>query len=114
MLQRIARDDLPGVDSETTEAIRDVLYLKRQWWLGRHFEKTGALDTDPMVRIFSGYFVKRGRVIVYVVIGEQPGPGDLDRDAAGVRLEQTTDRIRDLALRAARRQVHGALSFLPF
>lgn len=111
---RIARADLPGVDGETVTAIRDVLRGRHRWWLGLHFYKAGALNSSPLARIRSGYFIKRGRVIVYVVITEQPGPGNLTPGTAGERLQETTDQIRDLLLRSARREVHGALSFSPW
>ncbi|MBN1475822.1 hypothetical protein JXA47_03620 [Candidatus Sumerlaeota bacterium] len=114
VLRRIAGADLPGVDEETVEAIREVLRGDRAWWLGLHFFKTGALNTNPLTRIESGYHTKRGRVIVYVVMTEQPNPGELTAEAAGERLQATTDRIRDLLLRAARREVHGALSLSPW
>lgn len=111
VLRHIARGDLRGVDAETTEAIRAVLLAGRQWWYGRHFFKSGSLDTDPLVRVLSGYFEKRGRVAVYAVMLEQPGPGPLPRAEAGQRLEQTARQIRAALLRHARRPLHGALGF---
>jgi hypothetical protein len=114
VLQRIASGDVPGVSAETTEAMRDILHVGRRFRLGKEFFKSGSLNTDPIVRVRSGYFVKRGRVIVYAVMTEQPDPGGLARDEAAQRLHETTVAMTDRLLHDVGRRVHGVHGFLPW
>jgi hypothetical protein len=68
---------------------------------GRHHVKEGALDSDPLVRVHSGWVERDdGTTLVYVVMLTQPSPGKLARDKAGERLEATTRRITKMVVDA--------------
>ena len=79
VLRRVAGGNLPGTSPETTEAIREILRLDEENDLGEHYYKSGGLSSDPAVAIRSGYFMKEGAPLVYVVMVEQP----LDADGGG-------------------------------
>ena len=91
VLRRVASGDLPGTSSETTEAIRDIMRLEGENDLGDHYYKSGGLSSDPAVAVRSGYFMKNGVALVYVVMVEQP----LDADGGGA------SGIADFALELA-------------
>ena len=55
VLASIARGDVPGVTSETHEAMRDILFLEDAED-GRHFYKGGSLNSNPLTRVLSGYY----------------------------------------------------------
>lgn len=97
-LRMLATGKVPGVDVRTVAAMRAVMRVDDHPELGAHYLKTGSLDSDPMVRILSGWHEKHGEGLVYVVIAEQPGPGDRERPAAGSRLGDTAGRLRELLL----------------
>ena len=88
VLARLAGRDVPGLDAETVEAIRAALFLEVDPDRGRHFFKSGALNTIPMTRIRSGWYESDDAAIVYVVMGSIDDPGDLDPSALGDRLER--------------------------
>ena len=81
VLQPIADRRIPGVDTATMESIRRVMHFDTSQWLGEHYYKSGALDTQPQARLRSGWFEKDGRCMVYVVMAEQPMP-ETGADAA--------------------------------
>jgi hypothetical protein len=69
---------------------------------GRHHVKEGALNSDPLVRVQSGWCeVPGGSTLVYVVVLSQPSPGKLPRDKAGERLEATARQLTKLVLDAS-------------
>lgn len=66
---------------------------------GRHHVKEGALNSDPLVRVQSGWWeTPGGPTRVYVVMLSQPNPGKHSRENAGVRLDATCKRITALVL----------------
>lgn len=102
VLQRVAARAIPGVAPTTVEAIRDVLRTDEADQPDAHYAKTGSLDSDPLIRIRSGFLETPAGIIVYVVMGERPGPGSLDRGEAGRRLEATVEATTDALVSAAR------------
>jgi hypothetical protein len=85
--------------SEAMLTPRDHIGIK-----GRHHVKEGALDSDPLVRVHSGWVEVEpgdGTTQVYVVMLTQPTPGKLARDKAGARLEATTRRIAKIVVEAS-------------
>lgn len=97
-LRMLATGKVPGVGVRTVAAMRAVMRVEDDPELGAHYLKTGSLDSDPMVRVLSGWYERQGKGLVYVVIAEQPAPGDLERSAAGSRLQDTARRLRELLL----------------
>jgi hypothetical protein len=91
-----------GVDAATIEAIAQAMMQANDPALGVHRHKEGDLDSDPMVYVKSGYYVRgKGKPpLIYVVVAALSGKPTGARDAAHRRLEKLTDRIHAL-LRAA-------------
>lgn len=59
---------------------------------GRHHVKEGALDSDPLIRVHSGWVERNdGSTLVYVVMLSQPTPGKLARDKAGCSWRRRRD-----------------------
>ncbi|HAK53997.1 MAG: hypothetical protein QF463_04830 [Vicinamibacterales bacterium] len=109
VLQRIASRRLPGVDDETARAIRKILRLPDDDGAGRgHYFKSGSLNSDPLVRIRSGFWDLPEGIVVYVVIVEQPDPAALPRDEAGARLDRVSRKTADAVVRDARLAMRAA------
>ena len=111
VLQRIASRDLAGVSPETIAALREVLRVPgpplEGPTRGEHFYKGGSLDSDPPVRILSGFWELGPGTIVYAVMAEREGPGSMERDAAGERLTRLVENLRTAMLEEALRQFPG-------
>ncbi|MGE3818343.1 MAG: serine hydrolase [Isosphaeraceae bacterium] len=88
VLQRLASGELSGVDGPTLDALRDALKTQNDHLdlKGRHHVKNGALDSDPVTRVESGWWeTPSGRSIVYVVTLTRPassGPAKDVQDAS--------------------------------
>lgn len=103
VLQALAARRVPGLDAATVDEIRGTLLTRTVPRLGRHYLKNGDLDTDPITRVRSGWYEPpAGPAIVYVVMVAQPGPGKLPRAQAVRRLVETTGKLTDCLLDAAR------------
>lgn len=69
---------------------------------GRHrFQKTGALDSDPVTRVDAGFVEGPHGVAVYVVMLAQDKVATSDLATAGQQLAKGIDVIRELLLAAA-------------
>ncbi|MGA0059322.1 MAG: hypothetical protein ACO3RU_07015 [Planctomycetota bacterium] len=102
VLCAIASGDVPGIGTQTIDAIRDQLFLEVLDGGVRHLSKTGALDTDPMTRISSGILMRPGATpIVYAVLCERRGPGSRTREDAVVALEESNATLTRQLLDAA-------------
>ena len=102
-LQRIAAHEVRGVDQPTVDAMRAILHVPEgDGPDGRHYFKSGSLDSDPLTRIRSGFWDGPAGTLVYVVMVEQPTPGGLARDAAGERLAEVSAAVAEAVLTAAR------------
>lgn len=83
VLQDLAARSVPDLDPATQSALRDQVFARMHPDRGRHYFKSGALTSDPQCRIASGWFERAGaEPLVYVVMLEQPGPGDQPRAQA--------------------------------
>jgi len=101
VLASIATAKVPGVDTATLEAIAQAM-MQAKDPLGAHRHKEGNLDSDPMVMVKTGFYVRgNGKPpIIYVVGAALSGKPSGPRDAAHRRLEKMTDAVH-AALRAA-------------
>ena len=124
VLAAIATGTTPEVGEETHEALREVLLLPEPAEEAGddredladdselHYFKGGSLNSDPITRVLSGYFRRpgdpAGRALVYVFMGELPGPGDSDRAETGTRLRDYLEALRAAALPPARAFLRSA------
>ena len=103
VLQRVAARDLPGLSPGSVSALWEILRVPEDdGVLGTHYFKSGSLGSDPMIRIRSGFWDGPAGVIVYVVMAEQPTPGDRSRDEAAARLVEVSRSATDALLEAVR------------
>jgi hypothetical protein len=103
VLQALAARRVPGLDAATVDEIRRTLLKRTDPKLGRHFLKNGDLDSDPITRVRTGWYEPpTGPPIVYVVMVAQPDPGKLPRAQAVRRLVETTGKLTERLLEAAR------------
>ncbi len=100
LYQRLAARQLAGVDAPTMDAIRDAMRRGDDPALGRHFDKDGDLDSDPLTRVRAGWYETAKGPLVYVVMTVQPSPGPAGRDASGQRLATTTDALTQAIVQA--------------
>ncbi|MBV04785.1 MAG: hypothetical protein CL474_02175 [Acidobacteria bacterium] len=103
VLRRIASRRIAGMEPDTISAMWDILRVPNDDGIdGRvHYFKSGSLNSDPMVRIRSGFWhFPPDETTVYVVIVEQPVPGSLSRDRAGERLAGVSVLVTDAVLAA--------------
>jgi beta-lactamase class A len=100
VLAAVATGKVPGVDAATAEAMVRVMMVQKDT-LGAHRHKEGNLDSDPMVCIKTGFYLRSGQPpLVYVVGMVLPAKPTGSRDAAHRRLEKLTDAVH-AALKAA-------------
>jgi hypothetical protein len=96
VLAAVATGQLPGgVDAPTAEAIGQTMLRGSDRALGVHRYKVGSLDSDPMVMIKTGFFV-RGKAkppLIYVVGLSLTGKPTGKRGAAQRRLDKLTDAV---------------------
>jgi hypothetical protein len=102
VLQALAARKIRGVELSTFAAMREVLRSTSPKETAQHFGKGGALDSDPLTRVRSGWWETPGGTLVYVVMTTQPTPGTRTRTEAGKRLAATTEKLTELATAAAR------------
>jgi len=102
VLAAVATRELPGVDAATAAAIVQAMMQSTDPALGEHRSKEGDLDSDPMVVLKTGFYLRGGAgpPLVYVVAAVLTGAPTGTRDAAHRRLDQLTDAIH-ARLRAA-------------
>ena len=103
VLAAIATGKVPGgVDPATVEAMAQVMMQASDPALGVHRHKEGNLDSDPMVCIKTGFYVRgKGKPpLVYVVGAMLSARPAGNRDGAHRRLEKLTETVRT-ALRSA-------------
>jgi hypothetical protein len=104
-LAAVATGKPPGVDPATADAMAQVMMKANDPALGVHRHKEGNLDSDPMVCIKTGFYLRGdGKPsLIYVVAAVLPGRPTGKRDDAHRRLEKLTDAVH-AALRAAARR----------
>ena len=103
VLQRIAARDVPGVDRPTVDAMWDILHVPSDDGPdGAHYYKSGSLNSDPLTRVRSGFWHGRDRVMLYVVMVEQPDPGRRTSRETGEHLAEISVAAAEAVLNAAR------------
>jgi hypothetical protein len=106
VLASIATAKVPGdVDAATVEAMAQAMMQAKDPALGVHRHKEGNLDSDPMVCLKTGFYVRgKGKPpVVYVVGAALPAKPTGTRDAAHRRLDKMTDAVLSVLRAAARR-----------
>ena len=102
LYQRLAAGRLAGVDATTMDAIREALRRADDPVLGRHYDKNGDLDTDPLAMVRAGWYDTAGGPLVYVVMTTQPTPGPSGREASSEQLAKTADALAHTIVEAGR------------
>lgn len=96
VLAAIATGQVPGgVDPATVEAMAQVMMKASDPVLGAHRHKEGNLDSDPMVCIKTGFYVRgKGKPpLVYVVGAMLSAKPTGKRNDAARRLEKIADAV---------------------
>jgi hypothetical protein len=103
VLAAVATGHVPGLDAATAEAAAQAMMQSTDRALGVHRHKEGNLDSDPMVVVKTGFYLRAGKPpLIYVVGAALAGKPTGSRDAARRRLDQLTDAVQ-ARLRAAAR-----------
>ena len=102
VLAAVATGQIPGVDAATASAAVQAMLQSTDAALGVHRHKEGNLDSDPMVVVKTGFYLRgSGKPpLIYVVGAALAGKPTGGRDAARRRLDQLTDAVQ-ARLRAA-------------
>ncbi|WP_169977404.1 serine hydrolase [Tautonia rosea] len=103
VMARLASGELPGVDAETLTAMRNAVIRREAVFdlPGRHFLKGGALNSDPITRVKSGWWERPElEPIVYVVMLTQPAPAPESLTEAADRLDATASALSAMLLEA--------------
>ncbi len=88
----------------TRRAVREALFLETSPDRGRHYFKSGALNSDPPVRIRSGWYERPGDPNnevgpIYVLIASRRDSGGSSPAESGRRLEGSVTTLVDWTLR---------------
>lgn len=102
VLAALATGQVPGLDAATASAAVQAMMQSADPALGVHRHKEGNLDSDPMVVIKTGFYLRGSGEppLIYVVGAALAGKPTGGRDAARRRLDQLTDAVQ-ARLRAA-------------
>ena len=100
LYQRLAAGRLAGIDAATMDAIREGLRRGDDPVLGRHYDKNGNLDSDPLSEVRAGWYATAKGPLVYVVMTRQPTPGPGGRDASSRQLAKTADALAQVLAQA--------------
>jgi hypothetical protein len=106
VLASIATARVPGVtDAATVDAMAQVMMQASDRTLGAYRHKEGNLDSDPMVCIKTGFYVRgKGKPPLIFVIGAALAARPAgNRDGAHRRLDKLTDAVHALLRAAASR-----------
>ena len=93
LYQRLAGRRLAGIDAPTMAAIHEALRRSDDPALGRHYDKNGSLDSDPLSEVRAGWYETTNGPLVYVVMTMQPAPGAAGREASSQQLARTADAL---------------------
>ena len=100
LYQRLAARRLAGIDAPTMDAIHEALRRRDDPALGRHYDKNGDLDSDPLSEVRAGWYDTAKGPLVYVVMTMQPTPGPAGRDASSQQLAKTADALAETIVHA--------------
>lgn len=105
VLASLATGKVPGgVDTATVDAMAQAMMKASDPALGAHRHKDGNLDSDPMVCLKTGFYVRKGKPpLVYVVGAMLSARPAGKRDDAHRRLEKLTDAVQAVLRAAASR-----------
>ncbi len=106
LYRMLAARKLPGIEANTADAIRNAIVRKGKPADGFEYVKTGALDSDPLIRVEAGWKEAPGnpRPVVFVVMLRQPRPGDgQSRAEAGKVLAENCSAIQRILLKPAKK-----------
>lgn len=93
LYQRLAARRLAGIDPSTMDAVHEALRRPDDPALGRHYEKSGNLDSDPLAEVRAGWYETAKGPLVYVVMTTQPTPGPSGREASSQQLAKTANAL---------------------
>jgi len=93
LYQRLAARRLASIDAPTMDALHEALRRRDDPALGRHYEKSGNLDSDPLGEVRAGWYDTAKGPLVYVVMTTQPTPGPAGRAASSQQLAKTADAV---------------------
>jgi hypothetical protein len=104
VLSSVATGKVPGsVDAATADAMAQVMMQSRDAALGSYRYKDGNLDSDPIVYIKTGFYV-RGQSkppLIYVVGATLPARPTGSHKAAERQLDKMTDALQAVLRTAA-------------
>jgi hypothetical protein len=100
LYQRLASRRLAGVDAAAMGAMHEALRRRDDPVLGRHYDKAGDLDSDPLTMVRAGWYDTAKGPLVYVVMTMQPGPGPAGRVASTEKLGKTADALATALVQA--------------
>jgi len=100
LYQRLAGRRLAGLDAATMDAIHEALRRPDDPALGRHYDKNGDLDSDPLSEVRAGWYETAKGPLVYVAMTMQPAPGPAGREASSRQLATTADALAQAIVQA--------------
>ncbi len=100
VLRRLATHNVPGVDEQTIEAMRQAMFVDHDSPFGTLYSKIGGQPTDPITVVRSGWWEGDRGIVVYVVITVQPNPGPYSRELAWAHQSTATDYLMQSVVRA--------------
>ena len=109
LYQRLAARRLAGIDAATMDAIHEALRRPDDPALGRHYDKNGDLDSDPLTEVRAGWYETAKGPLIYVVMTVQPTPGPAGREASSQRLAKTADALAQAIVQAGWAAMRAAL-----
>ena len=99
VLGQLATGHVPGVSTETVQQARETLF--RGGTDRKHFAKAGALQSDPLTYVLTGWYEERDSKLIYVVMGSVPRPNTIaEGDAAYAQLKQSVVAVQEVAITA--------------
>jgi hypothetical protein len=106
--RRLASRQLAGIDAPAMDAIHAALRRADDPALGRHFDKGGSLNSDPLCEIRAGWYETAAGPLVYVVMTRQATSGADGREASGRRLATTADDLTAIVVQAGAAAITSA------
>jgi hypothetical protein len=103
LYQHLASKELAGVDEGTMGAVWDALYRGEKEGMGKHYDKVGDLQSDPLTGVRAGWWETAAGPVVYVVMVEQPNPGQKTRSASGAAVSKLAYDLADKVARVGAR-----------
>ncbi len=97
----IARGEVPGLDEERVQLLRDLVRESGDGSPGSVYEKPGTLYPRPMARVHAGYVERGTRDLVFAVMGEAAETPDEPPADTFVRLMAAVDSVAAACRRIA-------------